>query len=173
MKYIGNHSKYLWECKKGHRWESSWSNVYNVRTWCPYCVGLGIPTIEDLQNFVFKEYEGFCRSIEYINSSTKYLWECKEGHQWMARWDNVKSGKWCPECSAFKSEKLCRELLEQKLDYKFDKTRFYYNENNSHKYLEFDGFNKEHHIAFEYHGRQHYEFPNHCHKTKQEFITYS
>lgn len=35
--------------------------------------------------------------------------------------------------------------------------------------LELDGYNEELKMAFEYNGRQHYEFPNHCHKTIEEF----
>lgn len=37
--------------------------------------------------------------------------------------------------------------------------------------MELDGYNKELKLAFECQGRQHYEFPNHCHKTIADFIT--
>lgn len=35
--------------------------------------------------------------------------------------------------------------------------------------LELDGYNEELEIAFEFNGKQHYEFPNKFHKTKEEF----
>ena len=45
------------------------------------------------------------------------------------------------------------------------KTRFKYNSST----YEFDGFNKENKIAFEYHGIQHYIYPNYWHKTEDIF----
>lgn len=35
--------------------------------------------------------------------------------------------------------------------------------------LQLDGYNEELKIAFEFNGRQHYEYPNHWHKSKREF----
>ena len=29
-----------------------------------------------------------------------HLWQCASGHQFLARYDNVKSGHWCPRCRA-------------------------------------------------------------------------
>ena len=44
---------------------------------------------------------GKCLSPTYSNSHTPLKWECREGHQWMARPTNVyHSGTWCPKCSA-------------------------------------------------------------------------
>jgi hypothetical protein len=34
--YVNTRSKLLWECEKGHRWESSLSNI-NLNHWCPEC----------------------------------------------------------------------------------------------------------------------------------------
>ena len=36
--------------------------------------------------------------------------------------------------------------------------------------LELDGYNQELGIAFEYNGKQHYEFPNKFHKRKEQFM---
>lgn len=41
---------------------------------------------------------GKCLSQNYINSKTKLLWECQEGHQWETTPNNVKKGSWCPIC---------------------------------------------------------------------------
>ena len=90
-----------------------------------------------------------------------------EGHQWKARWSNIKhQNQWCPYCSSFKTEKQCRTLLKQKLGFELAKTRFYYQNNR----YEWDGYNEEHKIAFEYHGYQHYEYPNHFYKTEDDFL---
>lgn len=48
---------------------------------------------------IARERGGKCLSDSYVNSMTKLLWECSEGHLWEARPGDVKNGKtWCPEC---------------------------------------------------------------------------
>ena len=42
---------------------------------------------------------GKCLSPEYINNTTKLLWECSKGHQWKTTPTHVKQGKWCPTCA--------------------------------------------------------------------------
>ncbi len=42
---------------------------------------------------------GKCLSKKYINSTTKLLWECSEGHKWEAIPSSIRFGKWCPYCS--------------------------------------------------------------------------
>ena len=41
---------------------------------------------------------GRCLSKTYIDSSTKLLWECSEGHRWDAQPNNIQRGAWCPKC---------------------------------------------------------------------------
>jgi len=48
---------------------------------------------------------GRCKSDVYVRSKSKLEWECSEGHSWMATWDNVRRGKWCPECAAVRRGK--------------------------------------------------------------------
>jgi hypothetical protein len=47
-------------------------------------------SIEDMQRIAMK-YRGKCLSKNYIDSSTKLLWECAAGHQWEARPNDVKN----------------------------------------------------------------------------------
>ena len=59
--------------------------------------------IEVLQT-VAMDRGGRLVSTEYINTTTHYLWECSEGHQWKARYDDIRGtknrkGTWCPVCS--------------------------------------------------------------------------
>jgi len=70
-----------------------------------------------------------------------------------------------------KGEKLCRSALENIFGLKFYSIRpnILQNPESGHN-LEFDGYNPILKIAFEYNGKQHYEFPNGFHKTKEEFI---
>lgn len=44
--------------------------------------------------------DGLCLSENYVNSTTKLLWQCDKGHQWSATSDSVRHRKsWCPTCS--------------------------------------------------------------------------
>ncbi len=54
--------------------------------------------IDKLQD-VAKEKGGICLSSSYMGARRKLKWECDQGHQWMATPDNIKRGKWCPECA--------------------------------------------------------------------------
>jgi hypothetical protein len=96
-KYIGSNSKLKWECVKGHQWEASPSAIKS-RTWCPICSGNTKLTIEEMQILAVQK-GGRCLSKKYINSQTKLLWECSEGHQWEAAPSNIKAGYWCHYCS--------------------------------------------------------------------------
>ncbi|MBC5992414.1 zinc-ribbon domain-containing protein [Pontibacter cellulosilyticus] len=43
--------------------------------------------------------DGLLLSTEYFDTKRRYLWQCKAGHQWWAKADNVKQGKWCRTCA--------------------------------------------------------------------------
>ena len=102
----------------------------------------------------------------YINARTPLKWECEFSHTWTNTWDHINRGQWCPECSSFKTEKKVKSLLETALGFTLSKHNFTYNNN---KY-QFDRYNEEHKVAFEYHGYQHYIYPNFWHKTKKDFL---
>ncbi len=39
-------------------------------------------------------------SPKYTNQRDLLMWECKNGHQWIACWDSIKNANsWCPYCS--------------------------------------------------------------------------
>jgi hypothetical protein len=55
-------------------------------------------TLEECQKLAL-ERGGKCLSQEYINNSTKMLWECSKGHQWKAKFSHILYRKqWCPYC---------------------------------------------------------------------------
>ena len=164
--YINCKTNLLWQCENQHQWKSCWDNIKNSHQWCPYCCGNIKPDVKELQTYAINK-NGKLVSTEYINALVKLVWECNIcQHQWEANWNNIKDkNSWCPHCSSFKTEKLCREILERKLGIEFRKKRFWI----SNQRLEFDGYNEENKIAFEFHGEQHYEFPNNWHKTKRQF----
>ena len=164
--YCNAHDKLDWECSEGHNWKAAWHDILSHGSWCPYCAGLAKPDISELQQYaIFKN--GLLLSQIYAGSKSALLWQCSKGHTWKAKWSDIKNkNSWCPHCKQFKTEYKCKELLESKFGFEFKKTRFNYNESR----YEFDGYNEENKIAFEYHGIQHYIFTNHWHKTKEIFL---
>jgi len=100
--YINAHAKLLWKCSEGHQWKTTPNKIQQGR-WCPICGikkrGIALRhNINDMHKLVKEKY-GKCLSDTYINSQTKLLWECSEGHQWYAIPNNIKRGRWCPYCS--------------------------------------------------------------------------
>jgi len=100
---------------------------------------------------------GKCLSDEYVNANFPLKWECSVGHTWSAVASSVLHGNtWCPECSPFISERICRAYFEAIFDKKFIKTRPKWLKTEKGHSLELDGYCKELGIAFEHQGTQHY-----------------
>ena len=164
--YENNRSKLIWECVKGHRWSAIWANTKNGK-WCPKCSGRDT-TMEELQIFA-KEKGGSCLSQapDFETTHSNLLWKCAEGHEWMATWHSIHGSRksWCPMCSKFRTEKKCRILLEGYLGFSLPKIRF----THQGKKYEWDGYNLDRKIAFEYHGEQHYKRHRYFHKEEGAF----
>jgi len=91
-------------CREGHEWSTLQSNLMSG-AWCRECavkarVGQILPrlSITDMQATAAK-LGGECLSTAYVNSYTKLRWRCREGHEWDARPNQVRSGSWCPLCA--------------------------------------------------------------------------
>lgn len=111
--YRGVDSKLVWQCAKGHIWEST---PYQIKkgSWCPRCTGR-VKTIEDMQKLA-QSKGGKCLSEVYINNSTKLTWQCNKGHKWKAIYNSVKRGTWCPTCNGNKTYSIedMREIAKKK-----------------------------------------------------------
>ncbi len=163
IKYVNSVTPVRWECSEGHTWLQA-TGIVKSGHWCPHCYGNAKHTIEFCQE-VAEERGGKCLSTEYINTDELMLWECKEKHQWYARFNNIKNQKqWCPTCSSFQSERLARELIENLMQKPFMKIRPDWLEG-----LELDGYCEEEKMAFEYQGEQHYKFIPFFHRTETAF----
>jgi hypothetical protein len=108
--YINNRTKLRWRCAKGREWDAA-PDMVKQGTWCKICSKKESGEkrrlkIEEM-HYVAKERGGRCLSTEYINNSTKLLWECSSGHNWKANANNIKSGTWCPRCKHKKAENIC------------------------------------------------------------------
>lgn len=101
-RYINNSTPLLWKCAEGHQWEARPSSI-KQGSWCPVCAIEQPPAripgrLEDMQR-IAADRGGKCLSILYVNNKTKLRWECREGHQWDATPNTIKSkGSWCPVC---------------------------------------------------------------------------
>ncbi len=98
QEYINSYTPLVWRCEKGHTWEAAFYQIKRGN-WCGACaISKRKCTIEEMREIALSK-GGVCLSDEYVNSSTKLQWQCKEGHIWMAQPGNVKQGYWCPYCA--------------------------------------------------------------------------
>ena len=148
----------LWRCSEGHEWRASANSVMSNGSWCPYCAGQRSGSLERCQ-VEAESRGGKCLSTEYVNALSKLRWRCSEGHEWEADADKIlNAGRWCPECAAGTTERICMDVAEKIFGYKFAKYRPSWLVNDRGNQMELDGFCEELGIAIEYHGGQHYNF---------------
>jgi len=157
--YVNTHTPLLWECRARHRWEAQPSSVKGS-SWCPVCAGHTSPSMNDI-NRLANERGGKCLSRDYKDSQSPLEWECIEGHQWKATWNNIRRGKWCPTCSAGLGERICREFFSQLFRCPFPKSRPEWLVNKAGNRMELDGYSATLRIAFEHQGKQHYDTDSH------------
>jgi len=95
--YVNAHTKLDFVCPKGHTGGIRW-NDWSQGTRCPYCVGLGKPTIEEVQNS-FEKVGFILLSNEYVNSKINLKYKCPEGHINSLRWADWQRGARCKVCT--------------------------------------------------------------------------
>lgn len=153
--YFGSSSKYIWECKKKHRWETT-GEVILRGNWCSKCSKNHPKTIEDMRD-IAKSKQGFCLSTEYKGVKHKLKWKCSEGHEWDATPDGIINGNtWCSFCASKKNADGSRSSIEkmQKLAelkngkclskiYVNNSTRLEWQCSKKHKWLAFPGHIKK------------------------------
>lgn len=103
-----------WECSKKHRWKSILSNI-KKNHWCPHCAQVAPRNLAFLQELAAQK-SGLCLSAEYNGMGHRYLWRCKEGHEWLAAGGDIQQGQWCLICSGSSKHDLewCRKLASKK-----------------------------------------------------------
>ena len=109
--YLGTQSNMTWQCQEGHQWTAT-PNKIKRGSWCPICAGNIVLTIDEIKKIAVLR-EGECLSDEYVNNRTALLWRCKEGHEWKAAADNIKSGTWCPKCGIKKRADLQKSNIKK------------------------------------------------------------
>jgi hypothetical protein len=99
VNYDSIKQKLLWECEKGHKWRTTINSIVYSGSWCPECAGNRKLSLIELQHLAIKK-GGMCLATHYINSKTRILWQCKQGHQWYASASSIKNrNSWCPVCA--------------------------------------------------------------------------
>ncbi len=169
--YKGCKNKLKFRCKREHEFETTPTNVKNNDSWCPTCEEKEELTLKEFQD-IAKERRGECLSTEYKNIRTKLRFRCKKGHEFEATPNDVKhKDSWCPICPERAGERICRGLFECIFNKDFKKARPEWLKNCESHQLELDGYNDELKLAFERHGKQHYEWPNYFQKTVKKYIS--
>ena len=68
-------------------------------------------TIQDCHNLANKHC-GKCLSTEYINCKTKLLWQCKRGHIFEFKYNDVDQGSWCVKCNKIEKQNLMLQICK-------------------------------------------------------------
>ena len=106
--YKGAKHKLEYVCPNGHRHSITWSD-WKSGYRCPYCVGKGKPTIEEVRASFEKE-DYTLLSTAYTNCSTKLQYICNNGHRHCISWSDWKGGGRCPHC--YGNAKLTIECIK-------------------------------------------------------------
>jgi hypothetical protein len=159
--YKGAHEHIEWECSRGHRWHAKPTNISSGRG-CPECKKETLS-----ERFRRKGSLAFFGKIaedrggsllstdEPKNSNEVLFWECARGHRWRAKASNVQNGKWCPECSGGRGERICRAYFEDLFGQPFPSMwPDWLVISGSRRQL--DGYCDSLKLAFEHQGEQHY-----------------
>jgi len=162
--YKGVHAHHLWECSFGHRWEAVPLSIKGrpskSGSWCPECSGNKRLSIEAMEE-VARSRGGRCLSGNYVNTYRKLCWECSEGHTWTAPPARILRGGWCPKCNFSTGEKICRIYFETLFAKKFPPAHKRELEwlvsTNGVTSMELDGYCEDLNLAFEHHGKHHYQ----------------
>jgi hypothetical protein len=162
--------KLLWECAVGHQFELRSDVVLSKRQWCSECRILSNKQKGlDKAYLIAQQKNGLCLSKEYKQNHSKLIWKCERDHIWENTLSHIINGQWCPFCSQFLSESICKNFFEEIFQEKFTKTKPEWLVSKKGKRMELDGYSDTLKIAFEYQGKQHYEKIGYFHQDDEAF----
>jgi hypothetical protein len=135
-------------------------------------------------------------TITQYPSAIALEWCCniQEHKSWYTSYQSIKRGHWCPSCAQGLYEQICRWYFEKILSYIYkcnmnfpkeklrniikiyDESKYSQKERivieNLLKRGHLDGYCSNLRLAFEYNGPQHSRYPNHVHKSFEQFNYY-
>lgn len=110
--YHEKHDKLMFKDKRGYKYCCDFNNF--ARGHIPSTFGRNPFTIENIKtwlNLSDKPIE--LLSDEYISAKQKLSWKCKTcGAVWKTAWDNIHSGKGCPNCAAQRTKSALQKAME-------------------------------------------------------------
>lgn len=156
-----------WLCANSHLIDKSYTTIRCMKNnWCYECEYTTRPkTLNDYQTIaIFNKFKYILNKIPQNTSYSIEGWKCNKGHVWKTSYKSIKQYGSCLYCSNWKSEHIARDIIEEIMGLKFNKVRPMFL-----KGLELDGYCKPLKLAFEYQGRQHYEYIPFFHRKEGDF----
>lgn len=107
-------------------------------------------------------------SKNYINAKTKMEFENIFGRRFFCSPNQIKRGVWSHFEVINLSEERCRQCIEFIFEKKFPNVWGIIKKPKTKRSMQFDGYNKELNMAFEYQGEQHYSWEQSRGKTEEK-----
>ena len=107
--YTGARDKTTFRCPEGHQWMATPDSVAR-RNGCPHCAGKA-PLSKEIVNQRL-ESRGIKLIGHYDGAMKKTLFQCPEGHEWLAIPNSVMSGNGCPHCAG--NAPLSKKIINEK-----------------------------------------------------------
>ena len=163
-----SHKKYWFDCKCGHDFQSSLSDISSKKSWCSYCANRllcdentkcnkcynkSFASNERSKNWSTKNKK---KPIDVFKSTAKkFIFDCdKCGNEFNSKLCHITDGSWCPNCR-YKTEQILFNMLNKK--YPLLKRQFKVNWCKDKKHLPFDFVIEERKIIIEIDGEQHWK----------------
>lgn len=106
--YINCKNKIKFRCGNGHVFALNASSL-RIGNWCRHCSAEASRLTLDEMRELAQARGGECLSKRYVDSMTKLLWRCADGHEWLTTPSCIKYRKsWCPQCKYGRSKKQDR-----------------------------------------------------------------
>ncbi|PGK52140.1 hypothetical protein CN918_30580 [Priestia megaterium] len=109
--YNGSHIPLTWRCKRHHTWEMKPARA-RQGAWCPTCNKLKRRhqvSYEEIVASVTQRGGKVLSLADHYNLANLRL-QCHEGHEWTARWSNVRAGSWCLKCSVQRKKSTLADM---------------------------------------------------------------
>lgn len=154
--YYNNKTKILCRCKiDGYEWNALPTNLIQGRG-CPLCGG----TLQKTHDEYVENVDKINQNIEvvgrYINVRTPILHKCKiDGCKWMAKPNNILSGRGCPICNQSHGERQVATFLDN-CNIKYIR-QYSFSDCVDKKPLPFDFYLPHYNVCIEFDGIQHFE----------------
>jgi hypothetical protein len=165
--YIDCNTHMLFKCNECLReWSTSFrsicQNIGCIRCTIRHTICLGLDFVKE----TIKDRNMECLDTEYKTTHDNMNWKCLICFKsWQATFTHIKdSNSGCPNCSVYKSQRMCRKYFEMYMGLEFPTKRPKFLQG-----LEYDGYCKELKLAFEYQGLQHEQYIPHFHRKENAF----